>query len=253
VRTELPAPSVRALALADDALHAAAAYRRGERTPTGGVVPAPGVLAAYGGGSHRGADANHPTPGGRMPHYDRIMPLVLGAAPASAARVFEERVVPALTALWLDDYDAVTPGGEVVETTAQGFSYLFDIRWQRLIAAWGVSRGAHTEPRDKGRMAGSPRTGGVLYHRGHAIPHTLGGATDINLVPQLGAVNVGAFRALERAAVATPGALYFTYWSYRGSRLRTARGHDEPGQVPTAVEQGLLVPGAPPRITRHAN
>jgi len=78
-----------------------------------------------------------------------------------------------------------------------------------------------------------------LYHRGHAIPHTLGGATDINLVPQLGAVNVGAFRALERAAVATPGALYFTYWSYRGSRLRTARGHDEPGQVPTAVEQGL--------------
>jgi hypothetical protein len=185
--------------------------------------------------------------------YARITLLVLGATPESAEFVFGKQVIPVLTGLWLDDYHAVTPGGEVVVTNASGFSYLFDTRWQRLIAAWGVGRGGHVAPRDKGRMAGSPRTGGALYHRGHAIPHTLGGATDINLVPQLGAVNVGAFRAIERAAVATPGALYFTYWSYRGSRLRTPRGHDEPGQVPTAVDQGLLVPGAAPRITRHAN
>ena len=188
-----------------------------------------------------------------MPHYNHISLLVLGAAPASAEFVFVKQVVPALTDLWLDDYDAITPESDVVLTTAGGFSYLFDIRWQRLIAAWGISRGAHVGPRDKGRMAGSPRTGGALYHRGHAIPHTLGGVTDINLVPQLGAVNVGAFRALERAAVATPGALYFTYWSYRGARLRTPQGREEPGQIPTAVEQGLLVPGAAPSITRHAN
>ena len=74
-----------------------------------------------------------------------------------------------------------------------------------------------------------------LYHRGHAIPHTLGGPTDINLVPQLGRINVGQFRTLEKRAVATPGSLYFTYWSYARTR---AAGRSSASQTPVAVDQG---------------
>jgi hypothetical protein len=153
------------------------------------------------------------------------------------------RIVDYLTSAWLDEYGGMAPGGEVVEVTNEAFSYLFDIPTGRLIAAWGLSSGRASHARDKSRMAGHPLSAGPLYHRGHAIPHTLGGGTDINLVPQLGAVNIGPFRALERQAVATPGALYFTYWRY-------ARGQS---QQPIGVEQGLIVPGSAPDIRLHGN
>ena len=71
----------------------------------------------------------------------------------------------------------------------------------RLIAAWGISGGKHLGARDKSRMAGSPLGAGPGYHRGHAIPHTLGGPTDINLVPQLGSVNIGPFRRLKKLSL----------------------------------------------------
>jgi hypothetical protein len=151
--------------------------------------------------------------------------------------------IPILIDLWLDDYCTRNASNEIVETTAARFSYLFDIRHGRLIAAWGVSQGKHLGERDKSRMAGAPIGAGPNYHRGHAIPHTLGGTTDINLVPQLGAVNVGPFRALEKEAVATPGALYFTYWIYSPGK----------SQKPVSVEQGLLVPGKPLRVVPHPN
>jgi hypothetical protein len=152
-------------------------------------------------------------------------------------------LISALINAWLDDYRHRGASNDIVETSAANFSYLFDIGRGRLIAAWGISHGKHTGARDKSRMAGHPLGAAAGYHRGHAIPHTLGGPTDINLVPQLGSVNVGPFRKLEKEAVATPGALYFTYWLY------------PPGdsQKPTGVEQGLLVPGQSLRVSRHAN
>ncbi|MBW8785235.1 MAG: hypothetical protein JF593_11480 [Novosphingobium sp.] len=153
-------------------------------------------------------------------------------------------IVPLLVNAWLDDY-AARPGSDIVETQADNFSYLFDIAAERLIAAWGVSRGRNAHERDAARMRGHPLSAGQLYHRGHAVPHTLGGGTDINLVPQLGRVNIGPFRPLEKRAVATPGSLYFTYWSYRGSRGA--------GQVPTGVDQGLLIAGQLPAVQRHGN
>ena len=179
-----------------------------------------------------------------MPHYPGLDTLLSKMTPASAPTTFAREVIPRLTRAWLEDYDRSTKTSDVVQTSAgTGFSYLFDIQHERLIAAWGISQGRHAGARDKARMAGHPLSNGALYHRGHAIPHTLGGPTDINLVPQLGAVNVGAFRALEKRAVATPGALYFTYWSYGRSK----------GQTPSGVEQGLLVPGARPDIRTHGN
>jgi hypothetical protein len=124
-----------------------------------------------------------------------------GADPA-----FLAKVVPKLIDLWLEDYEAEGTSSDIVQTNAASFSYLFDIGRERLVAAWGVSRGRHAGQRDKGRMAGHSLSAGPSYHRGHAIPHTLGGPTDINLVPQLGHINTGALRKLEIEAVNTPGA-----------------------------------------------
>ena len=120
-------------------------------------------------------------------------------------------VVGYLMDVWIDDYAWRCRSHEIVETSASGFSYLFDVASGRLLAAYGVSHGRHAGKRDASRMAGHPLSDGKLYHRGHAIPHTLGGPTDINLVPQLGSINVGPFRRLEKLAVATPGSFYFTY------------------------------------------
>jgi hypothetical protein len=169
---------------------------------------------------------------------------MLGTMTASSSEaLFVSEVVPYLTEIWFDDYTSSVQDWEVVQVDLEGFSYLFDISSGRLIAAWGISQGRHGAARPKSRMAGHPLSAGPGYHRGHAIPHTLGGLTDINLVPQLGSVNIGAFRPLENRAVATPGAFYFTYWIY----------DDPASQTPTAVEQGLLVPGQREDIRRHAN
>ena len=152
-------------------------------------------------------------------------------------------VIEYLVGVWIDDYCLRCRSNEIIETDVSNFSYLFDVSTERLLAAFGVSGGRFGGARDASRMAGHPLSAGPLYHRGHAIPHTLGGPTDINLVPQRGSVNIGPFRALERAAVATPGALYFTYWEY-------PRGN---AQLPISVDQGLLVAGQPPRVTTHPN
>ncbi|HEX3381443.1 MAG TPA: DNA/RNA non-specific endonuclease [Paraburkholderia sp.] len=164
---------------------------------------------------------------------NRILPR-LSHAQATAA--WDREVVPLLVALWADDYVQRVATCELLETSVGGFSYLFDVSTGRLVAAWGISQGKSTIPRKEiaTRMRGHPLSNGGTYHRGHAIPHTLGGSTDINLVPQLGKINSGPFQALERLAVSHAGALYFTYWLYG------------PGdsQVPVGVEQGLLMPGA---------
>jgi hypothetical protein len=154
-----------------------------------------------------------------------------------------DHVAKQLIGLWLDDYTRFNRTTDIVETAAGNGSYLFDISAQRLVAAWAVSVGRHAGPRDASRMAGHPLSAGRHYHRGHAIPHTLGGPTDINLVPQVGKVNIGPFRPLERKAVATPGSLYFTYWKYRGNS----------SQTPTGVDQGLFIAGGAADVKRHGN
>jgi|LGVF01.1.fsa_nt_gb hypothetical protein len=179
-----------------------------------------------------------------MPSYPRLFGLLADiklVPPDDVA--LRKQVVPYLVEIWLTDYSKMTSKSEIVEVCTYGFYYLFDIINQRLISAWGISKGRSATPRDKSRMRGHPQSYGPLYHRGHAITHTLGGPTDINLVPQLGSVNISGFRNLENLAVKTPGTLYFTYWMYGNS----------PGQKPHSVEQGLLCPGQVPDIRRHQN
>jgi hypothetical protein len=177
-----------------------------------------------------------------LANYARLNSIVLGLK-SNAGTSFEKNVIPVLIDLWLDDYDPAGTANQIVETNQANSSFLFDIAQGRLIAAWAISEGKHTGERDRSRMAGHPLGGGPHLHRGHAIPHTLGGPLDINLVPQLGSINIGPFRVLEIEAVNTPGALYFTHWIY------SAATH----QKPASVEQGLLIPGAVPRIITHIN
>lgn len=161
---------------------------------------------------------------------------------ASGSAGFGRWVVPWLIDRWLDEYCQSHGDSDMVETRVGAFSYLFDVERGRLVAAWGVSNGAVHTPRDRSRMQGHPLSDGPNYHRGHAIPHSLGGPTDINLVPQLGALNIGSFRRIEKAAVASPGGLYFTYWIYNTTTQR-----------PSFVEQGLLLPNGSVDIERFAN
>ncbi|HUQ80432.1 MAG TPA: hypothetical protein VM076_04820 [Gemmatimonadaceae bacterium] len=179
-----------------------------------------------------------------MALYDRarLRKFLSQLAIADGTARFSERVVSILLDCWLDEYRRSNGNSDVIETRVGAFSYLFDVDRARLIAAWGISSGAIHTPRDKSRMQGHPLSDGSNYHRGHAIPHSLGGPTDINLVPQLGALNVGPFRRIEKAAVASPGGLYFTYWIY-----------DSHTQRPTFVEQGLLLPNGFLDIERYAN
>lgn len=176
-------------------------------------------------------------------NYPELAEIVLSIRPNASELAFKSQVVPYLIDRWLDAYGRGTSLKDIVETTHGDFSYLFDIGQQRLISAWGISKGRHAGVRDAARMAGHPQSAGRHYHRGHAIPHTLGGPTDINLVPQLGKINIGPFRPLEKRAVATPGSMYFTNWLY--SRTMT--------QTPTGVEQGLLIAGQKPLVDRHGN
>lgn len=183
-----------------------------------------------------------------MLSYPRLGAILQGLRPPLTEGVVASRLAPCLVETWLDDYGRVTNEYHIVETKDEGFSYLFDIAAERLIAAWGLSKGKDTSPRSviATRMKGHPLTNlvnGKHYHRGHAVPHTMGGRTDINLVPQLGAINSGPFQELERLAVATDGSLYFTYWSYPDART----------QRPFGVEQGCLIAGCVPRIANFRN
>lgn len=180
--------------------------------------------------------------------YANLTAVLRGLRPPLTEAIVASRLAPCLLDIWLNDYRRVADEYDIVETTDQGFSYLFDLSAGRLIAAWGLSKGKDVSPRSiiATRMKGHPLTNtvdGKRYHRGHAVPHTMGGRTDINLVPQLGLINSGAFQELERLAVATPGSLYFTYWSYPDSR----------GQRPSGVEQGCLIAGSAPKIVNFGN
>lgn len=172
-----------------------------------------------------------------MTDYTAVESRLRRVTDANSPQRFASRIGPLLAGIWAHEYSERTKDCVLLETSVNGFSYLFDARAGRLVAAWGVSRGRSHESRDAiaTRMKGHPLSNSGLYHRGHAIAHTLGGGTDINLVPQLGKINTGRFRALEKKAVANSGSLYFSYWLY-------ARAGDS--QVPQTVQQGLLCPHA---------
>jgi len=95
-------------------------------------------------------------------------------------------------------------------------------------------------------MAGHPPGGDNRYHRGHLMSHGTGGGTDINLVPQLGSLNIGPFRRLERMvrglAQQHETCLYF---------VRTVYG--DASQMPRQIEQCVIQPSKAVSYAIHGN
>lgn len=155
------------------------------------------------------------------------LPLVVGA------------IARDLSWLWTRLYRGLCPGATVLETHLGEFTYLFDPDRQRNVAAGGFIAGHNKTPRDAHRMREHPKSEGRDYHRGHMMPHSGGGGTDINLFSQRGAVNVSqSYRELEKLAVATPGSFYFVRLLYGAAS----------GQRPAAIEQGLIIADPSPRL-----
>jgi DNA/RNA non-specific endonuclease len=139
--------------------------------------------------------------------------------------------------IWCEDYRRFqNPKADLVEvnTDANGasFNYLFDIEQERNIVAFGIPVYAKHK-RDASRMRGHPLLNDSRYHRGHLMAHSIGGDTDINLVPQLGKLNVGQFRVLEKQArklaEENVQCLYFVRTLYSGT-----------SQIPSAFEQCVI-------------
>lgn len=155
------------------------------------------------------------------------------------------RLVP----LWCDDYYSKNHGAQLVEVdlddSGTSISYLFDINLQRTIVAYGVPIFAKHQ-RDAGRMAGHPNSAGPEFHRGHLMAHSIGGGTDINLVPQLGRLNIGEFRILERRvrdlAKQNLNCFYFVRPIYT-----------DKSQMPTTFEQCVILPSRSLVYAIHQN
>jgi hypothetical protein len=154
-----------------------------------------------------------------------------------------------LVPLWCDDYAASNPAAELVEVkdglNGQSFSYLFDLKLERNVVAWGVP-GYVSHKRDAARMAGHPLGGDDRYHRGHLMSHGTGGGADINLVPQRGSLNIGAFRRLERLvrglAQQHQTCLYFVRTLYADG-----------SQMPNQIEQCVVQPSGAVSYAMHSN
>jgi hypothetical protein len=102
-----------------------------------------------------------------------------------------------------------------VEVEQGKLTYLFDIAYARVVGVYGSSAPPSGEyPSTRMRGFPLPRTKRLLV-RGHLAAHTVGGGTDINLVPQDAELNVsGAWRRLERWAQSRPGAFLAVEVSY---------------------------------------
>jgi hypothetical protein len=171
--------------------------------------------------------------------------LVAAHAGQDVVDEIPEHLVP----LWCNDYYFSNPKAELLlvdlKDSGTEFNYLFDIGLGRVVVAFGVPIFA-THKRDAGRMAGHPLSAGGEFHRGHLMAHSIGGGTDINLVPQLGKLNIGEFRRLERLvrdrARDNLKCLYFVRCIYlTGS------------QTPSLFEQCVISPSRVVNYARHRN
>jgi hypothetical protein len=127
-----------------------------------------------------------------------------------------EELADLLSDGWASAYRATTRGEvELVEVDQRALTYLFDISYARVVGVYGRSASRTGEyPSTRMRGFPLPRSERRLV-RGHLAAHTVGGGTDINLVPQDAALNVsGAWRRLERWAQARPGAFLAVEVSY---------------------------------------
>jgi hypothetical protein len=156
-----------------------------------------------------------------------------------------------------DRYEAILDSAcDLHEFEQAGARYWFDLaspaglpQEDRTVAAWALT------PTDIRRRDSSYQRGfhmapdhGSPVDRGHLIPHMSGGEFGPNIFRQDRALNQGRseqgklYRALERAAAGTPGALYFGHLLYLDDTA-----------YPKQIEIAVLVPGATLRVEQFDN
>jgi hypothetical protein len=135
--------------------------------------------------------------------YDEIKTLF------DAGRLDDRTLGERLSDEWASSYRArARPGDdpELVEVDQGELTYLFDVTLARVVGVYGKSAST-SALRPAARMRGfplPPDTPAVI--RGHLVAHSIGGGTDINLIPQDAHLNLSAgWRRLERMAQAHPG------------------------------------------------
>jgi hypothetical protein len=191
--------------------------------------------------------------------------VAYGADNAAARQSIIDHLDVTLPDIWADDYRTMTRSPTNLLTVSFGdekrvehfVSYLFDhtsghadLRGttpeqlrkhtdDRVVGVWGLSRYEPGSTRDRSRMKGylqgvwSDAYGGM--DRGHFFAHTMGGGLDINLFPQVSAINQrGLWRELESYCADNPGTFCFVHPIYRDRSWR-----------PTQLEYGIYK--LPPR------
>lgn len=118
----------------------------------------------------------------------------------------EDDLARALSTGWAANYLSDGAAAELVEVNQEKLTYMFDIAAQRVIGVHGRTVPTSSQ-RPTSRMRGfplPPNRSDVI--RGHLAAHTLGGGTDINLIPQNASLNISRqWRRLERLAQSNPG------------------------------------------------
>jgi hypothetical protein len=155
-----------------------------------------------------------------------------------------EQLIP----LWSEDYlDAYRQAQLVLIDLRQSgtvFSYLFDLHLARIVASFGIPIVAG-QSRDHARQRGYPIPG-KGFVKGHLMAHALGGGLDINLIPQLGAMNNSRFKIIEnlvhKEALRHHKCLYFVRALYNDN-----------SQIPQLLEQCVLYPSKDLHYQLHLN
>jgi hypothetical protein len=156
-----------------------------------------------------------------------------------------------------DRYEAILDSACALHEFEQaGARYWFDLaspaglpQEDRTVAAWALTS-TDIRRRDSSYQRGFPMAPdhGSPVDRGHLIPHMSGGEFGPNIFRQDRALNQGRseqgklYRALERAAAGTPGALYFGHLLYLDDTA-----------YPKQIEIAVLVPGATLRVEQFDN
>ncbi|HEX4322424.1 MAG TPA: DNA/RNA non-specific endonuclease [Acidobacteriaceae bacterium] len=164
---------------------------------------------------------------------------------ASILADLPSRLVP----LWCEEYVLTSPSADIVEvetgSPGSAFTYLFDIQLERAIAAFGIPSTAK-HARDKSRLRGHPLAPNQGLNRGHLMAHSIGGELDINLAPQAGKLNQGAFKRLEaevlKLAQDHQQSFYFVRLIY-----------SNPSQLPALFEQCIIRPNGHINYALHQN
>jgi hypothetical protein len=136
--------------------------------------------------------------------------------------ISDENLASRLSDGWTASYRHRTAVAELVEIDQGELTYLFDLAGQRLIGAYGRAV-LNADRRPGARMRGFPLPASRNdLVRGHLVAHSLGGGTDINLIPQSAALNIGGpWRRLERLAHANPGCFLAIEATYEDDTTQT--------------------------------